>query len=319
MKQIINPIDGKLLSDNFNKVLTFGLTNSEIAVFSKSIPKGTPILSCDNEFEKILTTPCNCIVFAPSKMNAIQKSQFNEIYANEERILMLSVENNKSKFKVPIHTINLMKSIRYNKKLYSFLESAQTLCFSNCDGYMLNDGFVLVDIETTGLDKESSELILVSAVRVSNMKIVDTFERLIKSINPIPKEIEKLCGITNEMVFTAESAETIVAKLINFIGLDVIVTYNSMFIDGFLQPVFQKLGYVVNTKPRLHLLNLVKKIYGNRLFSISSKVEKCASTIGIETTEIPCKFYEAEILTNVLLRLRNEYEIRAVSELEKLY
>ena len=56
MKQIINPIDGKLLSDNFNKVLTFGLTNSEIAVLSKSIPKDTLILTCDNEFEKILVT-----------------------------------------------------------------------------------------------------------------------------------------------------------------------------------------------------------------------------------------------------------------------
>ena len=54
MKKIINPIDGKLLSDNFNKVLTYGLTNSEIAVLSKSIPKDTLILTCDNEFEKIL-------------------------------------------------------------------------------------------------------------------------------------------------------------------------------------------------------------------------------------------------------------------------
>jgi len=320
MRNVINPMTGNVLNDSFDKVLTFGLTDAEMIGLSNSVPAGTAILSCDNTFDDILTTPCNCIVFAPSKMNSTQEAQMNEIYNDEDRILMLSVEDKKTRFKFQIHTINLSKNVnRPHKKLYSFLESVKSLCAVNCDGYMLNDGFVVVDVETTGLDKEIDELIFLSAVRVANMEIVDTFEMFIKPTKPIPKEIEELCEITNEMVSSAASAETAVSKLIEWIGMDVIVTYDKGFIDDFLCPVFQKLGYEVNTKPRLNLFNLIRKLYANQLFSTPSRITTCALAIGIDITETPRRLHEAEVLANVLLRLRKEYELRAVSELEKLY
>ena len=320
MRTAINPITGEVLNETFNKVLTYGLTTEETQCLSKSVVEGITILSCDNSFEDILTTPCNCIVFAPSKMNAMQKAQMNEIYDEEKRILMLSVESHKTKFRFPTHTINLAQNInRPHKKLNSFFESVTIPCLSNGDGYMLNDGFVVVDVETTGLDKEADELIFVSAVRIANYKINDTFEMLIKPTKPIPKEIEDLCEITNEMVSYAESADVVVKKLIEFIGLDVIVTYDRGFIDDFLSPLLRKIGYEINTKPRLNLFYLARKLYGNQLFSLPSRLTMCAPAIGIDITEIPSKFHEAEVLINILLHLRNEYELRAVSELEKLY
>ena len=320
MKTAINPMTGKALNETFNKVLTFGLSDAEMRGLSNSVTEGTSVLSCDNSFEDILTTPCNCIVIAPSKMNPTQKAQMDEIYEEEKQILMLSVESHKTKFGFPIHTVHLAKNItRPHSTLKSFFESATVPCAKNSEGYMLNDGFVVVDIETTGLNKEADELIFVSAVRIANYKITDTFEMFIKPSKPLPKEVEALCGITNEMVSAGESAEVAVKKLIEFIGPDVIVTYDRGFIDNFLCPLFQKLGCEINTKPRLNLFCLVRKLYGNQLFSIPSKLTTCASTIGIDMTEIPSKFQETEVLINILLRLRNEYELRAVSELEKLY
>ena len=112
MRTAINPITGEVLNKTFNKVLTYGLTTEETQCLSKSVVEGITILSCDNSFEDILTTPCNCIVFAPSKMNAMQKAQMNEIYEGENRILMLSVESHKTKFRFPTHTINLAKNIK---------------------------------------------------------------------------------------------------------------------------------------------------------------------------------------------------------------
>ena len=319
MRTAINPITGEVLNETFNKVLTYGLTTEETQCLSKSVVEGTTILSCDNSFEDILTTPCNCIVFAPSKMTSTQKAQMNEIYQEEKRILMLSVEGKKTKYQFPIHTICLSKNItRPKRKLTSFFESVSIPCTSNTDGYMMNDGFVVVDVETTGID-ESDELIFVSAIRIANYKIIDTFEMLIKPSKPIPKEIEDLCEITNEMVSDAECAEIVVKKLIDFIGLDVIVTYDRGFIDKFLYPIFQRLGYEISTKPRLNLFYLIRKLYGNQLFSSQSRLISCASAIGIDITNIPSKFQETEVLINILLRLRNEYELRAVSELDKLY
>lgn len=320
MRTAINPITGKVLNESFNKVLTYGLTEEEMQCLSKSVIEGTPILSCDNSFEDILITPCNCIVFAPSKMTSTQKAQMNEIYKGEKRILMFSVESKKIKFQFPVHPICLTKNItRPQRKLTSFFESVSIPCVANSDGYMMNDGFVVVDVETTGLDEETDELIFVSAVRVANYEIVDTFEMLIKPSKPIPEEIEDLCESTNDMVSTAECAEKVVEKLIDFIGLDVIVTYDRGFIDKFLYPIFQKLGYEISAKPRLNLFYLIRKLYGNQLFSSPSRLISCASAIEIDITEVPKKFHEAEVLINILLRLRNEYELRAVSELEKLY
>ena len=319
MRTVINPMNGNELNATFNKVLTFGLSEAEMLGISNSVVKGTLILSCDNSFEDILTTPCNYIVFAPSKMNAMQIAQMNEIYEGENRILMLSVEGKKTKYQFPIHTICLRKNItRPQRKLSTFFEAASIPCAVNTDGYMMNDGFVVVDVETTGID-ESDELIFVSAIRIANYKIIDTFEMLIKPSKPIPKEIEDLCEITNEMVSDAECAEIVVKKLIDFIGLDVIVTYDRGFIDKFLYPIFQRLGYEISTKPRLNLFYLIRKLYGNQLFSSQSRLISCASAIGIDITNIPSKFQETEVLINILLRLRNEYELRAVSELEKLY
>ena len=81
----------------------------------------------------------------------------------------------------------------------------------------------------------------------------------------------------------------------------------------------KKLGYEINTNPRLNLFYLVRKLYSNQLFSLSSGVTSCASAIGVDITEIPSRFHEAEVLINILLRLRNEYELRSIVELEKLY
>ena len=320
MRTVINPMTGNVLNETFNRVLTFGLSEAEMLGLSNSVVKGTLILSCDNSFEDILTTPCDCIVFAPSKMNAMQIAQMNEIYEDEKRILMLSVESDETKFGFPVNTINLAKNvIRPHKKLNFFFKSVSIPCVINGDGYMLNDGFVVIDIETTGLDKEVDELIFVSAIRIANYKIVDTFEMLIKPTQLIPKEIEDFCGITNEMVSEAESAEKVIKKLIEFIGFDVVVTYDRGFIDDFLFPIFQKLGYEINTNPRLNLFYLLRKLYGNQLFSLSSGITSCASAIGIDIAEIPSRFYEAEVLINILIRLRNEYELRSIADLEKLY
>ena len=121
------------------------------------------------------------------------------------------------------------------------------------------------------------------------------------------------------MVSDAECAEIVVEKLIEFIGVDVIVTYDRGFIDKYLYPIFQKLRYEINTKPRLNLFYLIRKIYGNQLFSSQSRLTSCASAIEIDITEIPSKFHEAEVLISILLRLRNEYGMCSIAELEKLY
>ena len=48
MRTAINPITGEVLSETFNKVLTYGLTEEEMQCLSKSVVEGTTILACEN-------------------------------------------------------------------------------------------------------------------------------------------------------------------------------------------------------------------------------------------------------------------------------
>jgi len=60
--------------------------------------------------------------------------------------------------------------------------------------------YTVIDLETTGVSVNSSEIIEVSAVKVRNGKVENTFSTLVKPERRIPHEVSEINGITNEMV-----------------------------------------------------------------------------------------------------------------------
>ena len=62
------------------------------------------------------------------------------------------------------------------------------------------DRFIALDFETTGLSTEKDRIIEVAAILFENGEPAKRFVSLVKSILPIPKLIEDITGITNEMV-----------------------------------------------------------------------------------------------------------------------
>ncbi len=71
---------------------------------------------------------------------------------------------------------------------------------------LLEDDVVIVDTETTGLDFKDCELIEVAAARMRGREIVDTMDLFVRPQNPIPADIVKITGNTNEMVADAPQA-----------------------------------------------------------------------------------------------------------------
>lgn len=66
------------------------------------------------------------------------------------------------------------------------------------DGYYPE--YVLFDIETTGLSPVYDEIIELSAVKVKDGNIIDTFDTLIRPDRKIPRSATAVNGITNDMV-----------------------------------------------------------------------------------------------------------------------
>jgi ATP-dependent DNA helicase DinG len=94
---------------------------------------------------------------------------------------------------------------------------------------------VAIDVETTGLNKESDVLIEIGAVRFKGHRIEDEWSTLINPGRPIPPEITKLTGITNHMVQNAPPVKAVVQELADFIGDAPLVGHNVGFDLAFLR------------------------------------------------------------------------------------
>lgn len=95
--------------------------------------------------------------------------------------------------------------------------------------------FVAVDVETTGLSPIANELIEVSAIKYKGAKKVDSFSTLIKPKTAIPYRITAITGITNQMVSRSPAVEEIMPQLVEFIADYPIVAHNANFDYQFLQ------------------------------------------------------------------------------------
>ncbi|MGE0615934.1 MAG: exonuclease domain-containing protein, partial [Bacteriovoracia bacterium] len=101
--------------------------------------------------------------------------------------------------------------------------------------------FVILDFETTGQTPGPHEIIEIGAVLVEGMLEVARYETLVRPHSPIPLEITRLTGITNEMVATAPRLEEVAAPFLEFLGDYPIVAHNNAFeqafLDHFLKPL----------------------------------------------------------------------------------
>ena len=100
-------------------------------------------------------------------------------------------------------------------------------------GQSLDDTFVVFDIETTGLSKETESITEIGAVKVVDGKVIDRFSTFVNPERPIPAEITKLTGITNEMVADAPVITEILPRFLEFCQDAVLVAHNANF--GFIR------------------------------------------------------------------------------------
>ncbi len=94
--------------------------------------------------------------------------------------------------------------------------------------------FVVIDLETTGLDPEQDKIIEVAAVKIRRGLIVDQYTSLIDCGFPISDFVSDLTGITNEMLQNQPHIEDIIPSLEEFIGEAVICAHNAEFDSAFL-------------------------------------------------------------------------------------
>ena len=216
----------------------------------------------------------------------------------------------------------------------------------------MEDEYIVLDIETTGLSFRIEKITEIGAVKVKNGEIIDEFECLVNPEIPIPQRIVELTGITDDMVKNAETIDIVMPKFLEFIGNLKLVAHNADFDIGFLKynaeilglnmnneyidslavsrklfPDFkkhklgiiaEKLGIVVENAHRAldDVITLVKVF--NKMIDISKEKAKNGKNES-EDAYKSLPSYHAIILVKNLKGLRNLYELISISHLNYFY
>ena len=109
--------------------------------------------------------------------------------------------------------------------------------------YLMDNDVVVFDIETTGLDALTCEIIEIGAVKIKNGRIAETFETLIKPKSHIPDEIVNLTGITDDMVKESPNIKQVLPDFYKFCYGTTIMAYNIDFDYKFINIAGLKQGY----------------------------------------------------------------------------
>ena len=119
-------------------------------------------------------------------------------------------------------------------KAFSFLEDLQQHIQQRNKGKSLLEfpnSYVIIDLETTGLDPRYNEIIEVGALKIVNNEIVDSYNEFVKPRAEVDDFITLLTGITNDMLVNALPIEDVLPGFLNFIGIDSILMGHNVHFD----------------------------------------------------------------------------------------
>lgn len=104
-------------------------------------------------------------------------------------------------------------------------------------------GYVVIDLETTGLDAEKDEILKVGAVRVIHQQPAETFSALVCPRGSIPEAVSGLTGITAEMAAReGKKIDEVLKALWDFVGQSPVVGHNLDFDLAFLKKESARAG-----------------------------------------------------------------------------
>lgn len=140
--------------------------------------------------------------------------------------------------------------------------------------------YVVVDIETSGLDFNKNSIVEIGCVKVKDNNTVEEFERLIRQDNNLPQDIVNLTGITDEYLkkYGKEEKQVLIETL-NFFEDLPIVSYGNNFDINFLNRALNRNGLSNIKNQTIDLMRYVKK--ENRMLE-NYKLQTALRGFGID-------------------------------------
>lgn len=130
--------------------------------------------------------------------------------------------------------------------------------------------YVVVDIETTGGNKEFDRITEIAMVKVVNGEVVAKWQSLVNPMRRIPQKITELTGITQAMVSDAPRFFEILEQVEHFSQGAIFVAHNVNFDYGFIRQEFARVGREF-TRAKLCTVQLGRKfVPGLRSYALGA-------------------------------------------------
>lgn len=175
--------------------------------------------------------------------------------------------------------------------------------------------FVIIDIETTGLEPEPNEIIEIAALKIEGGEIADVFSSLINIKQPLPAEIVNLTGITDEMLSEGKDKAEVLKQFLDFVKDTPLIAHNAEFDIPFLNHHLNKtLGVTLTNQPICTLKLARKTVPGLQ----SYRLQKLAEYFAIPAPVVHRAHGDVEITHKLWLELVGRLEKQGITTLEKL-
>lgn len=146
---------------------------------------------------------------------------------------------------------------------------------------LLKNSYCVFDIETTGLNFSSDEVIEIGAVKIVNGTFSERFSTFVRPTSPVPEKIEELTGIRNEDVALAPQLAEVIPDFYRFCKGTILVGHNILGFDlPMLNANAQRVKYEF-TNDAVDTLIMARNLLGgskNKLSDVCAKL--CIPLIG---------------------------------------
>lgn len=134
--------------------------------------------------------------------------------------------------------------------------------------------FIALDVETTGTLSYVDHIVELAAVRFTEGQEVDHFSCLVNPGISMPKEAERVNGISDEMLKDKPPISHVIKGFSDFCGEEILVAHNAIFDFQFLSTALEKCHCLSPRGPLFDTYSLSKKVFpGLNNYKLSTLTE----------------------------------------------